>query len=155
MSVEKPSRPEGIGAVAALWFFAGSWAIYGFFNGFNSGSNSAIARAFGLPIEFLIISAFFVMGFVQVINAIGLWTGKSYSYWLSLIIPFFSVGVNLALAGLWTSAPSDLNLKFGFAPALVNAIGWVIWLFIWRWYLGKPYVKAYLGRSKVKYEARA
>jgi len=145
MGEEKLRRPDGVAASAVFWFLGGLYAIYDFFNGLNSRLNSVIARAFGVPIEFLIIIVVFVIGFVQVVNAFGLWTGKSYSYWLSLIIPFFAVGVNLALASLYASAPSELNLAISYVPALVNAVGWVIWLFICWWYFGKPYVKAYLG----------
>jgi hypothetical protein len=142
MSQEKPRRPDGVGASAVLWFLAGLYTIY-------SGYTNDIARAFGVPKEFLnVILIFEPIGGLIIINAYGLWTGKSYSYWLSLIIPFFAVGINLALIILYASAPSELNLTSNSAPALVHAIGWVIWLFIYRWYFGKPYVKAYLGRSK-------
>jgi hypothetical protein len=64
------------------------------------------------------------------------------------MIPFFAVGVNLALISLYSSAPSEISLTSNYALALVHAIGWAIWLFIYWWYFGKPYVKAYLGRSK-------
>jgi fucose 4-O-acetylase-like acetyltransferase len=143
MREQKPRIPDGIGASAVLWFLAGLYTIYGSFNALNSGD---IARTFGVPIEFSIIIVFFVMGFAQIIDAFGLWTGKSYSYRLTLIIPLFAVGINLALASLYASAPSKLNLTSN--SALVNAIGWVIWIFVYRWYFGKPYVKAYLERSK-------
>ena len=130
--------------MAVLSFLSGLYTIYGSFNGLNGD----IARAFGVPIEFLVIIVLFVLGFAEVMTGFGLWTGKSYAYWLSLIIPIFVAVYDLALTSLYASAPSELKLTSNYAPALVNTVGWVIWLFICWWYLRKPYVKTYLGRSK-------
>lgn len=146
-------RPSGISIIAVLWTLG---SIINIVSGLD-----AIIRdlgllpylsdpympewgTFGLPAE--IVLNFFVvaLSFLILLVVYGLFTAKSWSYDLALAIPVFVAIINIAIMGLYASAPIELELGgevISRIPLFAVNLLWAV--IIWS-YLTRPHVKQYL-----------
>jgi len=159
MAETKPRRPDGLTIIAILWFISGLINIYMSFQTISldlelySYLNYSIIHPwfnFGIIAEMIIAIFIIILGIIQLITVFGLWTGKPYSYRLTLIVPIFLLIVNLSSAVLYASAPAELGLGGSTGFAIAVSVSNIIWLVIVWDYLGKPHVKAYLGIAQPK-----
>ena len=154
MSEKIPKRPDGLTAIAILWFIAGLVNVYSAFQTISYLSAPRLVPAlldlylkaqFIYGVQFWISVTILLLGIAQIITVLGLWAGKRYSYNLAYVLSAAFPIVNLSLAGLYASAPVWLDLRSNVTTPLIFAIVGMAWLVIYWWYLGKPHVKAYLG----------
>ena len=151
----KPSRPTGLTIIAIFWFIFGLINVYVSFQTISldlevlpllSDLSGAYAwLSFGVPAELILAVVVLCLGLVQIVTVPGLWTGKSYSYKLALIVPIVLVIVNVSSVGLYASAPAELALDFNIGTYAIGLIMGMFWVIVYWQYLGKPHVKAFLG----------
>jgi len=131
MSETKAKRPDGITAIAILWFLGGIYNVYVSFQTISTDvsflpylSDSAVHSwfSFGLPAEIAISLLSLFLGLLQIVTVFGLWMGKKYSYRLALLVPIILVIGYVCSIALYASAPAELELLSG-AGMLV--IGWL------------------------------
>ncbi len=112
-------RPGGLTAIAILLLIAGLFNVYQSFQSLSADvqalpilSNPELDSwfQFCIPAELAINIFLLVLGFAQIAAVFGLWTGKSYSYKLGLAIPVVLIIINISLAGLYSTAPSEIGL---------------------------------------------
>lgn len=143
-------RPNGITAIAILLLLNGIFLVY-----VNSLSTSAYAGRLsilsqgdpwfqtGIPVLLALSVTFLLVGILQLVDAYGFLTGKSFSYRFALIVPLILTIVSLIAAGVALSAPTNLNVP-SFAYWVYLGIG-IFWLLVYFLYLTKPGAKAYLN----------
>jgi hypothetical protein len=102
---------------------------------------------FGVSIEIALFSVMLIFGIIELIAAIGLWTGKKFSYYLSLAVPIGAILFNLALLSLFTAASPTVNSDTMTSSYVGVGVG-ILWRIIFCWYLRKDHVKAYLKIQK-------
>jgi hypothetical protein len=154
MSETKPKRPEGITAIAILWFLGGVYNVYVSFQTISTDvsflpylSDSAVHSwfSFGLPTEIAINLLSLFLGLLQIVTVFGLWTGKKYSYRLALLVPIILVIGYVCSIALYASAPTELGLLSGAGMLVIGLVMGVFWLGVYWQYIDKPHVKAFLG----------
>jgi lysylphosphatidylglycerol synthetase-like protein (DUF2156 family) len=123
----RPSRPLGVTVVAILQFLGGILLVLG------GAALAALPQLVGLPLFGFLLGGLGV--FLVVIGALallvgwGLWTGKGWAWWLTVILQALNIVLSLAL------------LALGELTAIVSLIIAAIILY----YFFKPHVKAYFG----------
>jgi len=154
MSEVKQKRPDGLTAIALLWFVGALLSVLNGFLVLSQGvaafpylSSSGLHEwfSFGVPIEIVLSGLVLALGLVQIVAVFGLWTGKKYSYKFALAVSVVHVVLSVCFVVLYATAPAELGLisSLGFS-VLGLAVGLVFLVVIW-WYLRKPHVKAFLG----------
>lgn len=152
---DRPSRPSGLSLIAVFWFIFGLINVYLSFQTISldlevmpllSDLYGAYASlGFGVLAELMLAILGLCLGLIQIVTVPGLWTGKSYSYKLALIVPILLLISNVSLVGLYTSAPAELELGFNIGTWIFPLIMSMVWVIIFWQYLAKPHVKAFLG----------
>jgi len=147
-------RPGGLTVIAILWLIAGLFNVYQSLQSISADvqalpflSNPELDSwfQFGIPAELAISIFLLVLGFAQIASVYGLWTGKSYAYKLALAISVVLIITNISLAGLYSTAPSEIGLASSATMAWIFVLAGIFWTaIIWR-YLSKVHVKAFLG----------
>jgi len=128
--VEEKQRPTGVTVLSVLWFIgavllvlfgvlliAGGSAINAFYG--NQLAAQELALFAGIGVVFL------VFGLAAALEGWGLWTGRSWAWWVQVVLSALGV-----LSILSFTADSILN-------AAISAL--ILW------YLFKPYVKEFFG----------
>ena len=154
MSEVKQKRPNGLTAIAILWFVGALLNILNSLLVLNQGAAALPYLSsyglnewfsFGVPIEMVLSGLVLALGLVQIVAVFGLWTGKKYSYRLALAIPVVHSVLNVCFVVLYATAPAELGLTSSVGFSVFGlAVGLVFLVVIW-WYLRKPHVKAFLG----------
>jgi len=149
----KQKRPDGLTAIAILWFVGALLNVLNSFLVLSQGaaalpylSNSGLHEwfSFGVPIEIVLSGLVLALGLVQIVTVFGLWTGKKYSYKLSLAVPVVHVVLSVCFVVLYATAPAELGLISSVGSSVFGlAVGLAFLVVIW-WYLRKPHVKAFL-----------
>ena len=150
----KQKRPDGLTAIAILWFIGALLNVLNSFLVLNQGaaalpylSNSGLNEwfSFGVPIEMVLSGLVLALGLVQIVAVFGLWTGKKYSYKLALAIPVVHSVLNVCFVVLYATAPSELGLISSVGSSVFGLVVGLVFLIVIWWYLRKPHVKAFLG----------
>lgn len=152
LSIEARKRPTGLTVIAILWFLGGIYNLY-MSSQYISDDLEALPHLsdpgvaewfkFGVPAELAINLLVFALGLIQLFTIIGLWTGKSWSYKLALAIPVLAAVSWILMAGLYMSAPIELEIRESINWVAVGAS--IFWAIIYWSYLRQPHVKEYLG----------
>jgi hypothetical protein len=159
MSEVKPKRPDGITAIAILWFLSGMFNVYLSFQTismdvsllpFLSDPSVHSWFSFGVPAEIAISLLSLFLGLLQIVTVFGLWTGKRYSYRLALLVPLILVIGYVCSIALYASAPSELALLSNAGTLVIGLVMGVFWLGVYWQYIDKPHVKAFLGVAELK-----
>ena len=158
MNETEPKRRNGLTFIAVIWLISGFANIYMSFEtiildieAFPYLYGPLIAHPWfntGIVVEFIIAVFLVLLGLIQLITVPGLWTGKPYSYKLSLGVPILLLIVNVSSSVLYASAPAELGLDTGSSNFYVAVS--VFWVIIYWWYLREPHVKAYLGITQLR-----
>src|SRR5437588_2305888 len=157
--MQKQSRPRGVSIIAILIIIAGvlslllgiGLVVIGPFlmNGVQtSGSNlgSQIGPQI-LGLVFLVFGGILLgLGVANLVMAYGLWKGKGWAWTISIIVLFIGIAISIASVsitstGVFSNAGSNL---LGDIVSGIVSIG--ISAFI-VYYLYKPHVKAYFGKT--------
>ena len=159
MNNDKIKRPIGLTLIAIGWLISGIINIYlaseivrGDLEGLQYLSAPLISEWFGfaVPTELTLSILVLCLGVLQILAVPGLLVGKKYSYRLALAIPVAFVIVNLAFLGLYSSAPSTINLGKSMVYPAVSAVVGMFWVIVYWKYLEKPNLKTYLGVTQPK-----
>ena len=129
--IAKPKRPLGVTVLAILAVLGGILLL---FSGIGIGSSPTLFTsmpnmAYLAPIAADLGIVFIILGLIALVSAYGLWTGKKWGWWITIIISALGVLLNL------------ISLVSGSYGAIVGIIIEVVILY----YMTRPYVKAYFG----------
>jgi len=128
-----PRRPTGITVLALLQFVGGAIAIIlglvfiavgPMLPGIAAGLPPMLSALVSILGVFLLVA-----GLVALVVGWGLWTGKGWAWWLTVIIECLGL-----VSGLVSIASGDLSALFGLAIAALIL-----------WYMFKPHVKNFFG----------
>jgi hypothetical protein len=125
-------RPPGITVFALIYFVYGAFAFI----------LGLVFIAFGpmLSAQVSILEVFLlVVGLVALVVGWGLWTGKGWAWWLTVIIE--TIETFDLLIGLVAIASGDLK---SLNNLLISARGLIAPLILW--YMFRPHVKIFFGR---------
>lgn len=161
MNEEKNKRPIGLTIIAILWLISGIIHIYlaseivrGDLEALEYLSLSWIPEwewfSFVVPTELTLSIIVLCLAVLQILTVPGLLAGKKYSHRLALATPVAFVIVNLALLGLYLSAPSGIDLGNSLIYPAVSVAVNVLWVLVYWKYLAKPDLKTYLGVTQPK-----
>ena len=130
--MQKPPRPTGITILAILGFIGGILAILGGAL-FVAVASSGILSTYGVGMFSGFISLFggiiIVIGLFAIFVSWGMWSGKSWAWYLAVVL--YAIGVIFGLVLL-------------VAGGLTGIVSLVIDLLL-LWYMFRPHVKAYFG----------
>ncbi|HYT01935.1 MAG TPA: hypothetical protein VEP90_26530 [Methylomirabilota bacterium] len=157
--MQKQSRPRGVSIIAILIIIAGvlslllgiGLVVIGPFlmNGVQT-SSSNLGSQIGpqiLGLVFLVFGGILLgLGVANLVMAYGLWKGKGWAWTISIIVLFIGIAISIASVsitstGVFSNAGSNL---LGDIVSGIVSIG--ISAFI-VYYLYKPHVKAYFGKT--------
>ena len=157
--MQKQSRPRGVSIIAILIIIAGvlslllgiGLVVIGPFlmNGVQT-SSSNLGSQIGpqiLGLVFLVFGGILLgLGVANLVMAYGLWKGKGWAWTISMIVLFIGIAISIASVsitstGVFSNAGSNL---LGDIVSGIVSIG--ISAFI-VYYLYKPHVKAYFGKT--------
>ncbi len=157
--MQKQSRPRGVSIIAILIIIAGvlslllgiGLVVIGPFlmNGVQT-SSSNLGSQIGpqiLGLVFLVFGGILLgLGVANLVMAYGLWRGKGWAWTISIIVLFIGIAISIASVsitstGVFSNAGSNL---LGDIVSGIVSIG--ISAFI-VYYLYKPHVKAYFGKT--------
>lgn len=147
-------RPNGLTLIAIVWFIFGILNVYFSFQKINvdlrmwsSLSDSVVHEwfSFWVPAQWVLAILGLCLGLLQIITVLGLWTGKPYSYKLALIVTVLLVIGPISSAGLYASAPAELDMGFNVGTFIFPVVMSIVWIVIYWRYLRRPHVKAFLG----------
>jgi len=159
MNNEKIKRPTGLTLIAIVWLISGIINIYlaseivrGDLESLPYLSLSWISEWFGFAVPTELTLSIFVLclGVLQILVVPGFLAGKKYSYRLALAIPVAFMIVNLAFLGLYSSAPSEIDLGNSMVYPVVSVVVGMFWVLVYWKYLEKPNLKTYLGVTQPK-----
>lgn len=148
---EGMKRPLGLTIISILWLIGGIWNLYTSVTTISMDvellpylSHPSIPAWFqmGVPAEIIIYSFLLVLALLQLITIYGLWTGKSWSYRLGLLIPLIIAILTWAELILVVTAPPILELSV--YSYILPSVMSIIWVVIYWAYLRQPHVKKYL-----------
>jgi hypothetical protein len=157
--MQKQSRPRGVSIIAILIIIAGvlslllgiGLVVIGPFlmNGVQT-SSSNLGSQIGpqiLGLVFLVFGGILLgLGVANLVMAYGLWKGKGWAWTISIIVLFIGiaisiVSVSITSTGVFSNAGSNL-----LGDIVSGIVGIGISAFI-VYYLYRPYVKAYFGKT--------
>jgi len=135
-SAERMKRPLGLTVISILWLLGGFWNLYAGITTISSDvellpylSSPSLPAWFQLamPAEIIIYSLLLVFALVQLMTIYGLWTGRSWSYKLALLIPLAMAILTWADFVIVATAPPALGISISsyIDPSVIGAV-WVI-----------------------------
>jgi lysylphosphatidylglycerol synthetase-like protein (DUF2156 family) len=129
----KPQRPTGVSVLAILYLLFGVIALLVGALAASRGSSILSSAGYGSLSGLIAIvgGVAVVVGLFGILVGWGMWSGKGWAWWVALILSALGL-----IGGLG-------SLAFGTPSGIVSLVidGLVIW------YLFRPHVKAYFGRS--------
>jgi hypothetical protein len=130
--MQKPPRPTGITILAILGFIGGILALLGGAL-FLAVASSGILSSYGMGMFSGFVSVFggviIVVGLFAIFVSWGMWSGKSWAWYLAVIL--YAIGVVFGLVIL-------------IAGALTGIVSLLIEVLL-LWYMFRPHVKAFFG----------
>jgi hypothetical protein len=136
--MQKQSRPRGVSIIAILIVIAGVLTLL-----IGIGS-FAIGPLIGISLVFVVFGAVsLAIGVAYLVMGYGLWKGRGWAWTISTIVLIIGIVVNIislprSFAGGFSNAGSNLS---------GDIVSIAISAFI-VYYLNRPNVKAYFGRTK-------
>jgi hypothetical protein len=136
-------RPIGLTLIAAIWLFSGLATFYFGFSGIWANLDAIIILSdptnqsyiapwirITLPALFSLYSLFLFLGLLQLINFLGLWAAKRFSFKLSLAIPVAILLSSVSWIGLGFFIPAS---DIGYYAFGVAGVIWSIAQFLLYW----------------------
>ena len=123
-------RPRKITGLAVLWFFLGLWNAWSALQGINADlsnwhllSEPTVSGWFKTagPVELCANFALLAIFILILLAALGLFTGKRWSYKLTLAAGTISAFLYFVLGALYLSAPPEIYKNLG--AAIVQELG--------------------------------
>jgi hypothetical protein len=158
--MQKQSRPRGVSIIAILIIIAGvlslllgiGLVVIGPFlmNGPQTTSNN-LGSQIGpqiLGIIFLVFGAIsLALGVANLVMAYGLWKGKGWAWTISIIVLFIGIAIDIISVSITSAAGVFSNTGSNLLGDIVSSIVSIgISAFI-VYYLYRPHVKAYFGKT--------